>query len=583
MSEKLRKLKDKASIAFGEGKLKDALKAYAAIVEEDPTEIACRIKIGDIHRRLGQKREAVAAYEPVARHYAEDGLLLKAIAVCKLILSVDATHTKTQDMLANLYSTRTEPKSFVPVAPPRKKEADIEIDESEEMVIERSATDSQPVAPAPVQPLARPAWPPAPSAPAPAFSWPVSQFTAPPPPVPVIKGEKIEEPKVQVIMGAKVAAEPEIAIEEPVEEPVIELEHPAQPQVIQAEEQESLESLLDVAQARNKEGLESLAHLEEDGAIDTTPRYGESRPIELSRTLRGAHRPAMATETDDLGGGLALPQIPLFSDLPKDAFIEILVQMTMRELQPGEHVIREGDIGDAFYVIASGKVRVARKNHEGGETVLAYLTEGAFFGEMALLQDGARTASVIVEEDSQIFEINRGVLDRVVAQYPSVARVLRNFYTQRLLSTTMATHAIFRPFSAEQRRDLMEKFRSRMFKAGDVLVKEGNKGEGLYLLLTGALEVSKMRENQPFVIAELGTGDVFGEMSLLMNRPTIATVTATKDSFVLRLAKKDFDELIMTHPQILELVAQISEERETENTAIFAGWDGSPEVGAALV
>jgi CRP-like cAMP-binding protein len=130
----------------------------------------------------------------------------------------------------------------------------------------------------------------------------------------------------------------------------------------------------------------------------------------------------------------------------------------------------------------------------------------------------------------------------------------------------------------------MEKFRSRMFKAGDVLVKEGSKGEGLYLLLTGVLEVSKTRDDHPIVIAELGTGDLFGEMSLLMNRPTIATVTALKDSFVLRLAKKDFDELIMTHPQILELVAHISEERETENTAIFAGWSGPPETsGAALV
>lgn len=573
MNDRLRKLKDKASSAFSDSRWKEALKAYAEIVEEDPTEISARIKIGDIHRRLGNRKEAITAYEPVARHYAEDGLLLKAIAVCKMILSVDAMHTKTQDMLANLYAKRSEPSRpavrpmtpVVPVNRPAPQRAapvdEIDIDTSdmpvEEMVIERSAADSAPAqSSTPSTPLPAAMWPPPPSTPPPAFSWPVA--TSAPPPVQVIVGSKIEEPPV--VVGKKLELEvapPDIAIEEPEEEP--------------------LEASLEEALIEHDPGLESLV---EKGELDVAPRFGESRPIELSKTVQTASKAAEAT--GDLGH-VGLPQIPLFSDLPKEAFIEILVQMTMRDLKPGELVIREGEIGDSFFVIASGKVRVARKNESGGELVLAYLTDGAFFGEMALLQDGARTASVIVEEDSQLFEISRGVLDRVVAQYPSVARVLRNFYTQRLLSTTMATHPLFRPFSPDQRRDLMEKFRSRMFKMGDVLVKEGVKGEGLYLLLTGTLEVSKEREAMPFVIAELGTGDVFGEMSLLMNRPTMATVTATKDSFVLRLAKKDFDELIMTHPQVLELVAHISEERETENSAIFAGWTGTPESGAALV
>jgi CRP-like cAMP-binding protein len=575
MNDKLRKLKDKASSAFSDSRWKEALRSYAEIVEEDPTEIAARIKIGDIHRRLGNRKDAITAYEPVARHYAEDGLLLKAIAVCKLILSVDATHTKTQDMLANLYSKRSEPsrptvRPMTPVVPVLARPArhlaeEIDIDTvdmpSGDMVIERTASDV--LAAAEQTPPPAPMWPPPPSAsttpvPAkPSFSWPVA--TSAPPPVQVIVGAKIEAPPPQVVVGKKLELEvsppePFIAIEEPEEEP--------------------LEATLEDALIEEDPNLESLV---EKGELDVAPRFGESRPIELSKTVQKA-RTEESAELEHVG----LPQIPLFSDLPKEAFIEILVQMTMRDMKPGDAVIREGEIGDSFFVIASGKVRVARKA-ENGELILAYLTDGAFFGEMALLQDGARTASVIVEEDSQLFEISRGVLDRVVAQFPNVARILRNFYTQRLLSTTMATHPVFRPFAAEQRRELMEKFRSRMFKDGDVLVKEGTKGEGLYLLLTGTLEVSKEREGMPFVIAELGTGDLFGEMSLLMNRPVMATVTATKDSFVLRLAKKDFDELIMTHPQVLELVAHISEERETENSAIFAGWTGTPESGAALV
>jgi CRP-like cAMP-binding protein len=519
MSDKLRKIKDRASKAFSDGKLKDALKLYQQVVDEDGGELACRIKVGDIHRRLGNKSEAVAAYEPVARFYAEDGMLLKAIAVCKLILSVDVAHTATQEMLANLYSKRAAP---VPQAVARMKtndartgeqgvEIDIDEDDDEPMVVERSATDVASV---------RNEEAPAPQGPTGMFAWPSAQVIVG---TPVVMGEKVE--------GPPAAAPPPLPAAWPVS-----------------------------ASTASQEA--------EASAI-------EEEPIELNKVAR----PAMGMPIDEIGR----PQIPLFSDLPRDAFIEILVQMTMREMSPGDCVIREGEVGNSFFVLAQGKVRVSRRTDDGSDTILAYLTDGAFFGEMALLQDGARTASVIVEEDSQIFELSKPLLDKVVEQFPSVAKVLRNFYTQRLLSTAMAIHPLFRPFGPNERRALMELFKSKPFKANDVLLEEGKKGEGLYILLTGTLEVTKVKDGAPVQIAELVAGDMFGEISLLTNRPTVATVRAVTDCFVLRLSKKNFDELIMTHPQVLELVSQISDERQTENTAIFGSWSLNPQGGAALV
>ncbi|CAN0599222.1 unnamed protein product, partial [Laminaria digitata] len=81
-------------------------------------------------------------------------------------------------------------------------------------------------------------------------------------------------------------------------------------------------------------------------------------------------------------------------------------------------------------------------------------------------------------------------------------------------------------------------------------------------------------------LAELASGDLFGEMSLLTGNPTMATVRAISDCFILRLGKKKFDELIMTHPQILELVSVISDEREGLNALILAQGSGT---GAVLV
>lgn len=635
MSDKLRKTKDRASKLFGEGKLKDALKLYLEVVQEDPSELACRIKIGDIHRRLGQKAQAVLAYQAVARHYAEDGMLLKAIAVGKLILSVDASHTATQEMLADLYSKRASPARAASKANERG-EAELDTDDDEPMIVERPSTTVMNASEAARRGSGRPAdsvrgvaWPvsgvqtsPPANAPAnvplpsaelarpraastPQVAWPVSSGVAKP--VEVVVGAKASEPP-RVIVGTRIEAEPPVAtvVHTAGSSAPSANREPIEVKLVDDEPDESLGASADLARRSGavdeplelgvaasaaggeRPATEGATSKEEHVPLDDLEGSGPSAaqagaPAASSGSWlkpSSASVPAPSLSYSDPRG---VPEIPLFSDLPKEAFIELLVQMTMREMKPGDHVIREGETGNSFFVLAQGKVRVSRKNRDGSETVLAHLTDGAFFGEMALLQDGARTASVIVEEDSQVFEISKPLLDTVVAHYPSVERVLRDFYTQRLLSTTMATHPLFHPFEAKERRHLMEMFKSKSFNAGDVLLKEGQRGDGLYLLLTGTLEVTKRKDGEPIVIAELDAGDMFGEMSLLTNRPTVATITAVTECLVLRLSKSNFDELIMTHPQVLELVSQISEERETENNAIFGSWTPKSGGGAALV
>lgn len=755
MVDKQRKLKDKASRYYADGKLKDALKVYEQIVFEDSTELQCQIKIGDIHRRLGHREAAVGAYEPVARYYAEDGMLLKAIAVCKLILSTDPKHTSTQTMLANLYAKRRGPaRAPVAVKPSPRIELDqmtplptlatsepIELPDAEaEVPLIQGNAPPQTSAPLPKAPQ----WPPASAqvppptlqgtppptlqgTPLPQVGWPTSANTPPiNPPQPanvasawptatpqpnlqnvpeIVVGQKLEDSVLDItvdgvlteeeliererrrfeqgqgIQPPQPAAPSEAVIEEPIEldfsvamEPAVEASQPPQEALAEAMAQDTgaeiqnlLGSLSDESQnpeepekpalptgenapdieaipdepieltqpkehsasmeetwsgeikleelegdirpeqvdagpvMLSSEGVEvdspiAIAELEDAIPLELTEKAEpevSAEPIELVNPIKTGSLPLQVEEpgegtldlTDEVSGehSLGTAQIPLFSDLPKNAFIELLVQMDMRDMDPGEYVIREGEIGDSFFVVASGKVRVVRTGESAEELVLAYLTDGAFFGEMALLQDGARTASVVVEEPSQIFEINKAAIDAVVARFPSVATVLRNFYKQRMLSTTMATHPLFKPFGEDERRGLMEMFKSKNFDQGSVLVKEGKKGTGLFLLLHGRLKVAKAHNGGELLLAELSPGEMFGEMSLLTNQPTVASVTAVTDCFILRLSKRKFDEVIMTHPQVLELVAKISEERNETNDILLGKRPMIPPEGAILV
>src|ERR1700761_7310236 len=107
MSDKLRKLKDEAAQLVQKGKLDKALAVYEEVLEADSGDITARLKCGDILRKMGQADRAIHQYIAVAKVYAEDGLLLKAIAACKLILEIDPQHTDTQKILADLYAKKS--------------------------------------------------------------------------------------------------------------------------------------------------------------------------------------------------------------------------------------------------------------------------------------------------------------------------------------------------------------------------------------------------------------------------------------------------------------------------------------------
>lgn len=259
----------------------------------------------------------------------------------------------------------------------------------------------------------------------------------------------------------------------------------------------------------------------------------------------------------------ALPKIPLFSDLPPDAFIALFERCPLRRYQPGEVVIEQGSKGDAFYIICAGGVRVVRTDGEA-QRELARLDEGAFFGEMALLSEAPRSASVVAtHEDTQLLEIGATVLKELSAKYPSVATALKKFCRQRLLSNLMQGSALFRPFSKSDRRELVQKFRARDVRRGEVLLEEGRPSDGLYVVLSGEVDVVVKGRK----VASLREGEVFGEMSLLTRSPATATVTAARHTSVLRLPREDFDQLIMTHPQVLEHVSELTDERAKANAA----------------
>lgn len=100
----LRALKDKATELTTKGKLPAALEAWQAVAAADPGEGGSHQKVAELFAKLGQKAEAVRAYEEAASRFAKKGVFFKASAVCRLILALEPGHQRTQELIATHFA-----------------------------------------------------------------------------------------------------------------------------------------------------------------------------------------------------------------------------------------------------------------------------------------------------------------------------------------------------------------------------------------------------------------------------------------------------------------------------------------------
>jgi len=104
---------------------------------------------------------------------------------------------------------------------------------------------------------------------------------------------------------------------------------------------------------------------------------------------------------------LLIRNVPLFSLLP-DAQLILLTQVLLRKPYPKDStVIAAGDPTDALYVVISGRLKVMMSDNEGREVILAILNQGDFFGEMGLIDQAPRSATVITIEPCELLTITR--------------------------------------------------------------------------------------------------------------------------------------------------------------------------------
>jgi CRP-like cAMP-binding protein len=127
-----------------------------------------------------------------------------------------------------------------------------------------------------------------------------------------------------------------------------------------------------------------------------------------------------------------LAGVDVLSDFPHEFIDRCAAVSTLRAYKAGETVVSQGEPATAFYVVTQGRLDVIRDEAGAGPRVVATLEPGHFFGEMALLREGARTATVRAREDAECLVLEKADFDAQLRRDPNAAAVLATRLARRI-------------------------------------------------------------------------------------------------------------------------------------------------------
>jgi cAMP-dependent protein kinase regulator len=273
-------------------------------------------------------------------------------------------------------------------------------------------------------------------------------------------------------------------------------------------------------------------------------------------------KPDAPGDTAPTPGARGLPRVPLFSQLGREPFMALVGVAELRTFQPEQNLITEGEPGRSSFVLVEGRVDVVRQVGGSERRTLSSLGEGEFFGEIALVSESPRLASVVATQCVLALEFHRTRVERICLKYPGIDETVQAFYRERMLANVLRSHPIFSALAPAQRQELAHIFELRMLEAGRVIIEQGQQGDALYLLLQGqCTPLFRRLDGRENAFPPLREGDVFGEISLLLGQPATATVRAETPCQVLRLAREPFEQYLSSQPGVRAALMRLGTER----------------------
>lgn len=245
-----------------------------------------------------------------------------------------------------------------------------------------------------------------------------------------------------------------------------------------------------------------------------------------------------------------LRRVPLFRHLDDLDLGNILRSRASRTLQvaPMQDIIREGEMADSMYIILEGMVEVRIGGVDGREVAIATLKAGDFFGEQALISgsSGRRNATVRAVQPTALLQIARSAVSAGLEkapdkEFPTLGGVdgLMEVETSHKVRDLLRASRLFRSLSEGDMTRMQAATEIINPRPGEVIIREGDKGDYLYMVMSGMVEVFILDDSGKLQhLARLETGGYFGEQALVPGGPKVrnANVRAGQDTRLVRIS-----------------------------------------------
>ncbi|SMH31510.1 cyclic nucleotide-binding domain-containing protein [Azospirillum agricola] len=220
--------------------------------------------------------------------------------------------------------------------------------------------------------------------------------------------------------------------------------------------------------------------------------------------------------------------------------------------------MRQGERGDRAWLIEAGELEILLETPAGTRR-LGTVGKGAVVGEMALIDDGERSATVRSLTEVVCVEVTRDAFQGLLKRSPPLA----SYVLQGLIAAIRRdyglppTPRVGKPVDFRSTTSFQKVVDRRMFREGFVFYSPNEPATAAYLIQSGRVGVRRGYGTQGEEIASFGPGQLFGEIFLLTGRVPNVTVTATAGSICEVIDKRSFDEVLSSMPPILKSLARI--------------------------
>ena len=224
----------------------------------------------------------------------------------------------------------------------------------------------------------------------------------------------------------------------------------------------------------------------------------------------------------------------------------VVAAMSINHYAAGDTVIKQGDDGHELFIVGSGKLKCC-KLFDGNteETYLKTYEAGEVFGELALLYNAPRAASIYAEGEAELYSLDRDTFNHIVKRSTIERREKYEDFLKKI--------DILAELDSYERQKICDCLQTEEFERGDVIIREGDDGEKFYLIQEGTAEAVKKTANGEDVVFHFKENDYFGELALLNGDKRKASIRVTSDHMVVAsLSNLSFKRLLGPVEKILE-------------------------------